>query len=252
MINNDLEIKLSIEDYEIEDINLKMKSIIGKDIKIKPGGMYSIPKELFNDDKKVSDVIRYKIEVNKGTIISKTLIEESIDSKINIDRKYKKYRKYKMYRKYKKYKRIVIIIESPHKYEYSFDYKPIGPAQGKTGIMIEKNIDKILELFGIEDGKYILIISNPVQFQASLGSFYPWGLHDSIRNNLWTKLYEIYKTDFESRLKRYKPDYILNATTDGRQKRIDELIENLIAEKKNSKHPSCWDYGKINMYKIKK
>lgn len=241
MINKDLEIKLSIEDYELDDVNLKMKSIIGKDIKIKPDGMYSIPKELFSDDKKVSDVIRYKIEVkNETKTISRILIEECIDSNVDLDKKYKGY------------KRIVIIVESPHKYEYSFDYKPIGPAQGKTGIMIEKNIDKILELFGTKDEKYILIISNPVQFQASLGSFYPWGLHDSIRNNLWTKLYEIYKTDFESRLKRYKPDYILNATTDGRQKRIDELIENLIAEKKNSKHPSCWDYGKINMYKIKK
>lgn len=236
MINNDLEINLSIKNDNLKDINQKMKSIIGKEIKSNTGGKYSIPKELFSDDKKVSDVIRYKIEVNKGTIIRKTLIEESIYSKMNIDRKYKGY------------KRIVIIIESPHKDEYSFDYKPIGPAQGKTGIMIEKNIDKILELFNITYGKYILIISNPVQFQASLGSFYSGGLHDSIRNNLWTKLHEIYKTDFESRLNRYKPDYILNATTDGRQKRIDKLIKNLIAEKKNSKHPSCWDYGKINMY----
>ncbi|WGX76922.1 hypothetical protein QJS64_07845 [Paraclostridium bifermentans] len=207
MIKNDLEIKLSIKNDKLKDINQKMKSIIGKEIKSNTGGKYSIPKELFSDDKKVSDVIRYKIEVkNETKTISRILIEECIDSNVDLDKKYKGY------------KRIVIIVESPHKYEYSFDYKPIGPAQGKTGIMIEKNIDKILELFDITDGEYILIISNPIQFQASLGSFYAWGLHDSIRNNLWTKLYEIYKTDFELRLKIYKPDYILNATTDGRQK----------------------------------
>lgn len=267
MINKDLEIKLRIDNDKLDDINQKMKSIIGKEIENNIDRMYSIPKELFSDDKKVSDVIRYKIKVKNGTIISRTLIEESIDAKMDIDRKYKRYDKYKKYskpeifRKYtryiesKTYKRIVIIIESPHKYEYSFDYKPIGPAQGKTGIMIEKNIDKILELFDITDGKYILIISNPVQFQASLGSFYDGDLNDSIRTNLWIKLYEIYKANFELRLKIYKPDYILNATTAERKDKVNEAIENLVSQvdhkiqKKESYHPCVWKNGEITMKK---
>lgn len=250
MITRNLKVKLSIKGNEFREINKKMKSVIGKEIKDRNNGKYSIPKELFRCDKKVYDEIRYKIEIENG-IVRKKKIEKYISSKVDIDDDYKSY------------KRIVVIIESPHKDEYDDNFNPKGPAQGKTGDMIEKNIDQILELFkgedeNVENSKYILIISNPVQFQASLGSFYDNGLHKSIRNNIWSELYKIYKDDFVKRLEEYEPNYILNATTFGRKYRINKAIR-IVKSSENSKiqkvkesyHPAAWNDGEITMKKDK-
>lgn len=246
MMTRNLKLKLNIKDDELKAINKKIKPIISKKITKRECGIYCIPKELFSEDKKVSDEIRYEIEV-KNKNVSTKLIKKSIDPKIGTDVKYKDY------------KRIVIIIESPHRDEYDDDFKPIGPAQGKTGDMIKSNIENIIKLFNITDGKYILIISNPVQFQASLGSFYDNGLHKSIRNNVWSALYKICKEDFIKRLEIYEPDYILNATTAGRKYRVNKAIKTVksIGNKKNqelkeSYHPSFWNNGEITMKKNNK
>ena len=237
MIEDSLKVKLTIKDNKLEEINQRMNYIMGLDIKKNENKEYLIPKELFADDKRVNDVIRYIIDIKDNKISIKT-IEKSIKSKNDIDAEY-----------YKNHKKIVIIIESPHRYEYTFDYKPIGPAQGKTGIMIEKNIHNILKKYEIKEGKYIVIISNPVQFQASLGTFYSGEINKSIRNRIWLQLYNIYENDFISRLKEYDPNYILNATTSDKTNKIkstlkgDENLKNITLE--SSYHPSYWTNGKI-------
>ncbi|MBS6024322.1 MAG: hypothetical protein KIB00_09570 [Paeniclostridium sordellii] len=235
MIRKDLEIKLSIGYNEKERINAKMKSIMGIDIKRSKTGSYIIPKELFDSSKKVNDVIRYEIKFNnKNKTIN--LVEENTDL---------------LDSKYSEYKKLAIITESPHKNEYSFNYEPIGPAQAKTGIMIEKYMDVLLSEFDISDGKLIIIISNPVQFQASLGTFYYGKIISSIRDNLWTALYD--EKEFLSRLSTYKPNYILNASTYGRIHRINKAISSYKNNYNNvmlkqSNHPSDWESKrKINI-----
>lgn len=68
--------------------------------------------------------------------------------------------------------RIVLLLESPHRYEFTSERKglsPKGPAYGKTGSNIRKFLKNIIPLdFGDIDS-HELILVNAVQFQCSLG-----------------------------------------------------------------------------------
>jgi hypothetical protein len=129
---------------------------------------------------------------------------------------------------------VVIIIESPHKEEYSYkgDLAPIAPAQGKTGEKINdlfeelfnKQIANELAEYAIEE--FNVIICNPVQFQTSL--FFAHG-HPltrpgvaSIRDRVWRALmaYDHFKT----RLITYKPKIIINACTAKLKGEINRII----------------------------
>lgn len=221
----------------INEINERMKLLIGKEIKIN-ANQYTIPKEVFIE-KQIYDEIRYSLKVDSnGKIKELKYIGESIKDEI-------------LLKSYNSYKKILIIVESPHRDEFTFNYEPIGPAQGETGYGIESKIDEIIDKFRITSGNYIVIISNPVQYQSSLGSFYSSGLCAKIRDNLWSKLYK--KVDYLNRLNNLGGEYIINATTKGRRIRIDKVLKEYKKnhEKKNdenkiipiiktSNHPSNW------------
>lgn len=224
----DVVVELSITDDELKNINTRMKRIMKVEIE-KSNNMYIIPKELFTNDKKVDDEIRYVIDIEDG--------------KLSIEHKAKIIKNDEILNEYKEYEKIIIITESPHRDEFTFDYKPIGVAQGKTGYGIEQKIEDLICDLNITGGKYILIISNPVQFQASLGSFYFGRIKDSIRNNLWAKLYN--KNEYLKRLQYYKAEYIINATTSGRRNRIKKVVDkykevNADVVIMNAQHPSKW------------
>jgi hypothetical protein len=157
----------------------------------------------------------------------------------------------------------VIIIESPHKNEY-FDgnnFAPIGPAQGCTGDNINKYLELIFNKYISKDLSsppkhkcFNVIITNPVQFQASLFQIHNRPLSypgvASLRNKVWLKLFELECKEFERRMLLYKPSVIINACTSKFKKHINRFLdENKFAPAsllyEADRHPSFWSTKSI-------
>lgn len=148
----------------------------------------------------------------------------------------------------------LIIIESPHKDEYTKDsrFLPIGPAQGTTGLKIEhyfeelfnKNIYDKFDKSELSD-IYNIIICNPVQFQTSLYEVHkqPLTKFPTVRNNMWKALYSnSAENHFLERLKSYNPSIIINACTSKLKKNIEETLSNNFEYNyfESSNHPCVW------------
>lgn len=116
----------------------------------------------------------------------------------------------------KKLGRIVIVLESPHKSEYDIDDKVGYPALGDTGININKGILEIInkKLSKVMkcDMCYDIILMNAIQYQASLGVDTNV-FRDRVWINLWLK--NNMRDEFIKRIKRYRPDIIINLCTKG-------------------------------------
>lgn len=122
--------------------------------------------------------------------------------------------------------KIVLVIESPHKFEYcSSTHIPIAPAQKTTGKNIHDHIATIFmqkNNFSLKAGSYDFIICNPVQFQASLydlhkkplsGKHNGGGAVPALRDKAWRAIYTLEKCNFFARLTSYAPEIIINACT---------------------------------------
>ena len=122
-----------------------------------------------------------------------------------------------------KYKRIVVILESPDREEY-FDNnlrKPRFPAQGKTGNKIDEilNKRKFVEQLNKKQ-KYLVLIVNPVQYQASCIKFLSEvnlernrSLTDKVFRILFNGKKGNQRCGFIKRLNNYKPNFIFNCCT---------------------------------------
>ncbi|HOO74201.1 MAG: hypothetical protein H7A31_04775 [Thermotogae bacterium] len=166
-----------------------------------------------------------------------------------------------------KYKSVVLILESPHKDEYTGysmqenSFCPIAPANGKTGFAIEKykNSSKNAEYYSLRElimnftdikkEKYAVILCNPVQYQTSLGSF-TGKFYRDLRDDMWKSMYPYFEKDFIKRIKSYNPELIINACTgknkEGELKKY--VSESLIKEKYRhimTPHPFSWIFGGI-------
>ena len=126
---------------------------------------------------------------------------------------------------------IVLLLESPHEYEYEYIYKwvacfarpftrPKAPACGVTGDNIDRWLGTVLSRTNtnlIEPGCHV-IISNPIQFQTSLHAIHRQpldGKWSTLRNNVWKTLWRAdHITEcFRARLTAYNPSLIINACT---------------------------------------
>lgn len=114
----------------------------------------------------------------------------------------------------KKNKRIIIILESPHKDEYSKGI--IAPAMGKTGKNIKdyllKILDKKIENPKDNEKKYDVILMNAIQYQTSLGIDTEY-FRDRVWLTLWNK--GDLRKEFIKRLEGYDADIIFNFCTNG-------------------------------------
>lgn len=118
---------------------------------------------------------------------------------------------------------IVIIMESPHKDEYSSDglFTPIGPAQGTTGYNINLLFEEIfrtqiLPNFKKLNDHFDVILCNPVQFQTSLHEIIKHSKKfQGLRNTIWKGLFHNLgeKELFLKRISLYKSSIIINACT---------------------------------------
>ena len=179
---------------------------------------------------------------------------------------------------------IVIVLESPHEEEYLCNLgQPITAAQGSAGSNVQGWLDDVLrgcpalhrKLKGGQPTRVIL--SNPVQFQASLVSVIDCSKQDKKKNPAWRRVRDaVWKalwnhqvtTDcrnckrqttndaypirdcFKARLGDLEPDHIINACTSNTptMKEMKESISRFLANefpccgRYEVSHPSGWSY----------
>ena len=150
------------------------------------------------------------------------------------------------YKKRKKEK-IALILESPHKDEFSANYVPIRPANGVTGKKIEKKIGQKANSWNLtKTTAYEINIINAIQFQCSCWN--QLGVFDrKLRNSVFRVLFNPnmgnLKQHFIMRLQNYKPNIIVNACTYPMK---NTIVANAIkasnngASIYNEPHPSVW------------
>lgn len=243
-----MNIQIELENNETVNFDIKNNNIakvIKNNVKPKSG-------KIILEISKVEDVYRYKIgyKDNKLSNIPINKDEEKFgNSKFNdnaVDQD-------------NKIGTIVLLLESPHQFEYDKYNNPIAPAQGTTGDNIDKNIinviAEIIVVHGsvLSEGDYRIIICNPIQYQTSLFMYHNQKLKDeyaTLRNQVWRKLWENenVKEDFKKRMDLYKPCLIINACTYALQEKVTNyLINNKYSNIYTTYHPSYW-----NGFNIKK
>lgn len=137
-------------------------------------------------------------------------------------------------------KSIVIILESPHKYEYNDDFEPIAPAQKTTGKMIKEYLDTLIYylmskgMVDLKDEEYRVIICNPVPYQTSLYHIHNIALGNrecgeeikKIRDDVWNRLFDDERQkDFINNINSYNPILFINACTEKYRERVTRVIK---------------------------
>lgn len=155
---------------------------------------------------------------------------------------------------------IVILLESPHQQEYDYNNFAVkGPAQGKTGELIELEIVEILENIDLpENAEIKIILINPIPYQTSLHYLHGGSLTKSyfkkLRDDIWLTFWEnevIFQKELEETINKIKPLLILNACT----KNLKQPINDFFIEKGwqdkiyLTNHPSGW-WNEINLKKL--
>ena len=139
--------------------------------------------------------------------------------------------------------RIVIILESPHKDEYS--KKITAPAMGTTGENINKYLLDILnKKIGnpqIDKKEYDVILMNAIQYQTSLGIDTEY-FRDRVWLTLWNK--GDLRKEFIKRLEGYNADIVFNFCTNGSHKK--DLIY-ILDKKRNSSNMTFQYIDSLNL-----
>ena len=150
------------------------------------------------------------------------------------------------YRSATQLEKIALIVESPHKDEFSVDFSPLQPLSGKSGEKFDLNIAKKMDGWfsspPIANTLFEVKIFNPVTYQTSLYHFLSnlisydrlekqlpssfdipkYGCiqdveNSSLRNEVWKCLFTNSafpcEIDFSNELKSYAPQYIVNSCT---------------------------------------
>jgi len=148
-------------------------------------------------------------------------------------------------------KNILIILESPHRYEYDAKFNSIALVMGKTACLLFERLGKHLmhSKMKINEGEYNLILCNAVQYQTSCG-LNP--INRELRNSNWLEIYKEYngEDDFKERVFAIKPRYTINLCTGGKsisglRQKVSESLD-LWGLKKHKhytegNHPASWD-----------
>lgn len=133
---------------------------------------------------------------------------------------------------------IIIVLESPHRSEYSDAGAALRSANGNTGkklkANLEQKIDKVIKngLLKLSAGTYNLYAVNAIQYQCSFGVK---PIQPELRNTVFRTLWPSLKVDFFNRLKQLKPIVIINMCTGGINA-IGDYIANTANMAKASKY----------------
>ena len=157
---------------------------------------------------------------------------------------------------------LVVLLESPSRHEYDgAPSHPIAPAQGQTGCGLLCHLGNLLgeAIQTLDDDGYLqinlqddtrLIISNPIQFEASL--LYAINVTSKRRrltDAVWEKLWDVdlIRQKFLERLTEYSPSIIINSCTS----KLSPLVYQYLTSNNNihlpyiykTYHPSSPKYG---------
>ncbi|MFA7075960.1 MAG: hypothetical protein WC152_04735 [Candidatus Izemoplasmatales bacterium] len=155
---------------------------------------------------------------------------------------------------------ILVILESPHRFEYDASKKPIALIMGKTGWQFFDQFSKALSQskMHINSGQYNVILANAVQYQTSCG-LNP--LNRELRDLNWLDIYYNYQgeKDLKQRIFAIKPRYTINCCTGGknpnalRSKVTESLIQFGLKKGKHfteGNHPASWFYSNESNKKL--
>ncbi|MGD9605836.1 MAG: hypothetical protein AB7V00_06815 [Bacilli bacterium] len=111
---------------------------------------------------------------------------------------------------------LLVVLESPHRFEYDASGQPIALMMGKTGQLFFDNFVFNLSnsTMKINDGTYNVIVCNAIQYQTSCG-LNP--IDRNLRDQNWLEIYNEHggKLDFKNRVFSIKPKYTINLCTGG-------------------------------------
>ena len=112
---------------------------------------------------------------------------------------------------------IVMVLESPHKSEYSIDGFPIGPARGRTGDNIKLYLKNHLKNNNFFPGCYKLLLVEAISYQCSNGnSLYNNKKNQKRRDDMFKMMWLCGGMKyFEKRMRLYKPNVVINSCTGG-------------------------------------
>ncbi|WP_421902723.1 hypothetical protein [Maridesulfovibrio sp.] len=202
---------------------------------------------LFDVSMKVDDVCRYTVKVcaNKF-VLHKNETKDDIFNKSSFNDIAPIFEK----------PSLVIILESPHKYEYGMSENdevwPKAPAQKETGDKIESLLEDLLNKSNLikkmdrRFKEFQVILSNPVPYQTSLYSLHKKELNvpgvRTMRDKIWKILWPEVEDEFCALIKEYKAIAIVNACTFSLRgyvsDKLDSFYEGPVCIAK--KHPSFW------------
>lgn len=171
----------------------------------------------------------------------------------------------------KQFEKIALILESPHKDEYSSKYVPLRPANGRTGAKINSKLTGAINIRHIKDiaplsatlnpsVDYEIYIMNPIQVQASCyHEFHGLGQNkilnglkisrqntDQVFRCLFSASKGNLRQNFIDRINTYKPDYIYNCCTCTLKAVVDNAIKQSSYYNNNKNnlyhniHPAIW------------
>jgi hypothetical protein len=153
---------------------------------------------------------------------------------------------------------LVVILESPHRFEYNASNQPLGLAMGKTGYLFFDMFENALSKsrMSIKDGHYNVILMNAVQYQTSCG-LNP--INREIRDQNWLDIYDRYggELNLKKRIYAIKPRYTINCCTGGKnpsglRARVSQSLEKfkLIKGKHftEGNHPASWNFNGDTTY----
>ena len=149
---------------------------------------------------------------------------------------------------YDKRKRVVVILESPHKYEFckakDGKWEPIGPACYCTGCRLARNWQ---DVFGNRFDDCELVLVNAVRFQCSLAAA---GKYEKYKDEIIRHCLEVeeLRSDFAESLTNLisQDTSFVNACTgkigdcDSVHGRVSSILEGLEIKALNLAHPSSW------------
>lgn len=220
--------------------------------------------DVFQFNKRVQDVWRYTVKVCGGKVafpLSNAPCKDLKNSKFT-----DAYARRAVGRKV-----ILLLLESPHIDEYSYQGRlliPIAPAQrdasGGAGHGIREYLHRVLDRLvpSLLDGEYALVIANPVPYHCSLswlgsaltstGRIKAKALNSKdarrVRNHVWVQIWalDFIREYFLERCNLYRPSVILNCCTDELRGEISRFLcvngygQSLFT----TKHPSVnWNIG---------
>lgn len=146
---------------------------------------------------------------------------------------------------------VIVILESPHQWEYTSDYQPLGPLQKPASkTRLRNQLPRLIqEAGGIEDAD--IVLCNPIQFQTSLHRLMlpgQPGVQSTVRDAVWKALYSahhngvrVFEQHFIERIRMYDPDLVINACTAGVKAMVTETLDGLPYRVCGvSQHPSYW------------